>query len=340
MTNIQLTNKIVYINLPFDGLSLAFLFLALKLPAKKEKQPWQNLLFSFDWLGSILIVGGTICFLYGLEVGASKQHPWGSAYTLGLLIAGIVILIIFGLYETFYAKNPIVPIRVLKDTSILACLSTAFFHSFIFIAYDYFNPLYFQTVLGVTPIQSGLYTLALVLPLSAMTLASGFIVKRTGAYRPVIWIGGSIMVLGTGLFIDFGPSRVAAKIVVYQIIAGLGAGPLFQAPMIAFQSQLIGKEDLLAAAIAAFTFLRNLSTALSLVVGGVILQHGLSSDEASYLDNGSSSNTNASSEEGSLEDGIVDGLKTMWIFYTSVGGVMLLSSFAIGNKDLNSDSDE
>ncbi|KUL87399.1 hypothetical protein ZTR_04739 [Talaromyces verruculosus] len=329
-----------YINLPFDGLSLAFLFLALKLPAKKQKQPWQNLLFQFDWLGSILIVGGTICFLYGLEVGASKQHPWGSAYTLGLLIAGIIILIIFGLYEAFYASNPIVPIRVLNDRSILACLSTAFFHGFIFIAYDYFNPLYFQTVLGVTPIQSGLYTLALVLPLSAMTLTSGFIVKRTGAYRPVIWIGGSIMVLGTSLFIDFGPSRVVAKIVVYQIIAGLGAGPLFQAPMIAFQSQLIGREDLLAAAIAAFTFLRNLSTSLSLVVGGVILQHGLSSDEASYLDNGSSSNSNASSEEGSLEDGIVDGLKTMWIFYTAVGGVMLLSSFAIGKKDLDSESDE
>ncbi|EEA21238.1 conserved hypothetical protein [Talaromyces marneffei ATCC 18224] len=329
-----------YINLPFDGLSLAFLFLALKLPAKKQKQSWQSLLYSFDWLGSILIVGGTICFLYGLEVGASKQHPWGSAYTLGLLITGIVILTIFGLYETFYANNPIVPIRVLKDRSILACLSTAFCHSFIFIAYDYFNPLYFQTVLGVTPIQSGLYTLALVLPLSAMTLTSGFIVKRTGAYRPVIWVGGSIMVLGTGLFIDFGPSRVVAKIVVYQIIAGLGAGPLFQAPMIAFQSQLIRKEDLLAAAIAAFTFLRNLSTALSLVVGGVILQHGLSSDETLYLKDGSSLSFSGSSEESSLQDGIVNGLKTMWIFYVAVGGVMLISSLAIGKKDLDSNPDE
>lgn len=334
------SNKLVYINLPFDGLSLIFLFLALKLPAKKEKQPWQTLLFSFDWLGSILIVGGTICFLYGLEIGASKQHPWDSAYTLGLLISGIVILSIFGLYEIFYAKNPIVPIRVLKDRSILACLCTAFCHSFIFIAYDYFNPLYFQTVLGVTPIQSGLYTLALVLPLSAMTLSSGFVVKRTGAYRPVIWIGASIMVLGTGLFIDFGPSRMITKIVIYQIIAGLGAGPLFQAPMIAFQSQLIGKEDLLAAAIAAFTFLRNLSTALSLVVGGVILQHGLSSDEASYLSDGSSLGSGARTEDEGLGDGIVDGLKTMWIFYTAVGGVMLISSFAIGKRDLDSDSDE
>lgn len=148
------------------------------------------------------------------------------------------------------------------------------------------------------------------------------------------------MVLGTGLFIDFGPSRVVAKIVVYQIIAGLGAGPLFQAPMIAFQSQLIRKEDLLAAAIAAFTFLRNLSTALSLVVGGVILQHGLNSDETLYLKDGSSLSFSGSSEESSLQDGIVNGLKTMWIFYVAVGGVMLISSLAIGKKDLDSNPDE
>lgn len=284
-------------------------------------------------------MGGTICFLYGLEVGSSKQHSWESAFTLGLIIAGIIILIIFGLYETFYANNPIVPIRVLKDRSILACLCTAFFHAFIFIAYDYFNPLYFQVVLGVSPIQSGLYTLALVLPLSAATLVSSFAVKHTGAYRPFIWIGGSIMVLGTGLFIDFGPNRVVAKIVIYQIIAGLGAGPLFQAPMIAFQSQLIGKEDILAAAIAAYTFLRNLSSALSLVVGGVILQHGLSREEASYLNNGSSLSSGESSRNSSHADGIVNGLNDMWIFYTAVGGLMLISSVAIGKKDLG-DPDE
>ncbi|EED13677.1 efflux pump antibiotic resistance protein, putative [Talaromyces stipitatus ATCC 10500] len=324
-----------YINLPFDGVSLVFLFLALNLPTKR--QSWQNPFFSFDWAGSILIVGGTICFLYGLEIGASKQHTWDSAYTLGLLIGGIVILAIFGLYEAFHANNPIFPIRVLRDRSILACLSTAFFHSFIFIAYDYFNPLYFQTVLGVSPIESGLYTLALVLPLSAMTLISGLIVKRTGAYRPIIWIAGSMTVLGTGLFIDFGPYRAVSKIVAYQIIAGFGAGPLFQAPMIAFQSHLVGKEDLLAAAIAAFIFLRNLSMAVSLVVGGVILQHGLSDDAASYLKDRASLNPN--DNDKGIIDGIVGGFRVMWIFYTAIGGLMLISSLAIGKKDLDSDSD-
>lgn len=91
------------------------------------------------------------------------------------------------------------------------------------------------------------------------------------------------MILGTGLFIDSGPKRVVLKIVVYQIIAGIGAGPSFQATLVAFQSHLVGKENLLASAIAAVNFLRNLSTTLSVVVGGVILQQDGGVDVKSNL---------------------------------------------------------
>ncbi|OGM48964.1 putative efflux pump antibiotic resistance protein [Aspergillus bombycis] len=318
-----------YINLPFDGLSLVVLFFFLRLEPVRAAA---SSLRSFDWIGSILVVGGTICFLYGLESGSGNEHKWDSAFTLGLMIGGLVILAIFGYYEWSVAQCPILPVRSLLSRSTVPCLLTAFFHSFTFIAYNYFNPLYFQLVLKVTPIQSGLYLFAMVLPLSAMTLASGFFVQRTGEYRPVIWIASLFMVAGTGLFIDFGPHLVLWKIVVYQLIAGVGAGPLFQAPMIAFQSAL--KPENVATGNAALTFLKNLATSLSLVIGGVVAQSGLGDVRLSSF-----SGDGETEGEDSNQTALLPGLRNMWIFYTAICGTMAIVSLTIKRHSLCQDND-
>ncbi|KAE8397790.1 major facilitator superfamily-domain-containing protein [Aspergillus pseudonomiae] len=318
-----------YINLPFDGLSLVVLFFFLRLEPVRAAA---GTLRSFDWIGSVLVVGGTVCFLYGLESGSGNEHNWDSAFTLGLLIGGLAILAIFGYYEWSVAKCPILPLRSLVSRSTIPCFLTAFFHSFTFIAYDYFNPLYFQLVLHVSPIQSGLYLFSLVLPLSAMTLASGFFVQRTGAYRPAIWFGSSFMVAGTGLFIDFGPHLVLWKIVIYQLIAGVGAGPLFQAPMIAFQSAL--KPENVATGNAALTFLKNLATSLSLVIGGVVAQSGLGDVRLSSL------NGDGETDEGGVnQTALLPGLRNMWIFYTAICGTMAIVSLAIKKYSLSQDNE-
>lgn len=52
----------------------------------------------------------------------------------------------------------------------------------------------------------------------------------------MIWFGMTMMTIGFGLFINFDVHSSWAKIIIYQIIAGIGVGPNFQAPLIALQS--------------------------------------------------------------------------------------------------------
>jgi Na+/melibiose symporter-like transporter len=321
-----LTAVIVFINLPLDAISLLLLAFALRI--KTLRISIATGLKQFDWTGSAAIAGGTICFLCGLESGASAQHSWTSAFTLGLIVGGIILWIIFVVYEWRWAKFPLVPMRVFAGTSNIAAVSTAFFHSFVFIAYDFFLPLYFQVVLGASPIHSGLYLFALVLPLSAMSAGTGIFIKRTGKYRLAAWVGTLIMTLGTGLFIDFPSRTVCWKVIVFQIIAGVGAGPLFLAPMMALQHHL-RKEDI-AAGTSAFTFLRSISTSISIVVGGVVLQRG-------GLKGGSLATTSHRlHREQSVQaaPGYTSALANMWIFYTAACGLMIVSAFLIGkHKD-------
>jgi len=336
-----------YINLPLDGLSLVLLFFFLKLDTPRT--PFMAGIKAIDWVGVLTIVGGVVMFLFGMESGGIT-HPWGSAYTLCLIIFGIVTIVFFFINEWKFAKYPVIPLRLFKDWSNLAALGVCFIHGFVFIAQSYYLPLYFQTVLGATPILSGIYLFPLVLSLSFLSAAVGIFIKKTGRYREPIWFGLCFMALGTGLFIDLPPRANWAKIIIYQIIAGIGVGPNFQSPLIALQSHVKGHD--IAVATATFGFVRNLSTSISVVLGGVLFQNELTKQEpqlraalgerlASQFAGSSFGSTTGllhtlpTAQREVLERAYTSSLQKMWIFYTAFAVFGIFISLFITKKELS-----
>lgn len=299
---------------------MLLIFFNLKKSAQK---PLQSLLH-FDWIGGAGILGGTIAFLLGLESGASVQHSWKSAYTLGLLIAGLVILGLSFFWEWKWAKQPLIPVKLLIGRSNLAALSAAFGHSMVFIAYDFYLPLYFQIVLHASPIMSGVYLLALIVPLSMVSYGTGLYIKKTNKYSWAARFGSALMTLGTGLYISLGSTTNYPKIILYQLVAGIGGGMLFLSPMMAIQAHL--PPEKIASGLSGFSFLRNLGTAISIVVGGVILQKRLGTNTLT-AGHGSGNATSITPEK------YTSSLQILWIFYTGICGIMLVASLLIVQKE-------
>lgn len=257
-----------WINLPFDG--IAFVIILFFLDLKTPKTPLVEGLKAIDWLGSFLVVGGTLLFLFGLEYGG-VTFPWDSATVLCLIIIGIATFGLFIFVEFKVAKYPLMPGRIFRNTSNVASLGACFLQSFVFIAGSYYLPLYFQASLGATPLLSGVYVLATAVSLSVGSIATGIYMRKVGKYKPPIIIGFVLQTIGYGLFINLDAGSSWAKIILYQIVAGLGIGPNFQAPLIALQSGINVRD--IASATALFGFIRNISTAISVVIGGVIFQN-------------------------------------------------------------------
>lgn len=233
ISQILTPHRCFWINLPFDG--LAFIILIFFLDIQTPKTPLRKGLKAVDWLGSLTMVAGTIMVLLGLEYGGIA-HPWKSAIVLCLIIFGAVTIGLFFVIESRLAPYPLMPLSIFSKRSNVAALGTCFCHAFVFIPGNYFLPLYFQAVLGATPILSGVYLLPTAIALSIFSIMTGITIRKTGQYRPIIWFGMFMMTLGTGLFIDLGAHSGWAKIIIYQVIAGIGVGPNFQAPLIAMQS--------------------------------------------------------------------------------------------------------
>ena len=336
-----------YINLPLDGAALINLFVFLKIDTPKT--PFIKGIKAIDWIGVVTIVGGVVTFLFGLESGGAT-HGWNSAYTLCLIIFGLVLIALFFINEWKFAKYPIVPLRLFDQWSNVASLGVVFCHGFVFIAGSYYLPIYFQAVLGASPILSGVYLFPLALSLSFLSAAVGIFIKKTGMYRPAIWFGLLMMTLGVGLFIDLGPTANWAKIIIFQIIAGVGVGPNFQSPLIALQSHV--KPHDMATATALYGFTRNISTSMSVVIGGVIVQNVLKKKEpilraalgpklAHVLASSSFGSTTSlvrglpPAQKAVVDKAYTDSLRDMWIFYTCISAVGIVVSLAITKKELS-----
>ncbi|KAL7939477.1 MFS general substrate transporter [Trichoderma chlorosporum] len=264
-----------YINLPTGGIGLLILIFVLKL--HNPRTPVKQGLAAIDWTGNLLIIGGTLMLLFGLEFGG-VQFPWKSAAVICLIVFGFVTIALFGIYENRVAKFPVMPTRLFRDRTSIAAYGLSIMHAMTFMSGSYWLPLYYQAVLGATSLLSGVYILPYVLALSITSAMTGIFIKKTGNYKIPIMSGLFIMTIGFGLFIDLGARANWVKIIIFQIIAGIGVGPNFQAPLIALQTNVEPRD--IGAATASFQFLRQLGTSTSVVIGGVIFDNEMQKQQA------------------------------------------------------------
>jgi MFS family permease len=270
-----------WVNVPIDGIALILTTFFLKVHTPVT--PFWEGIKAIDWLGCLTVVGGTVLLLLGIEFGG-VTFPWASGPVITLIIAGIAIWVAFFLIEAKVAKYPLVPVRLFKNFSNLCILAIDFSHGFVFIAGSYYLPVYFQAVLGANALLSGVYLFPFALSLSFTSIATGYIIKKTGAYRPLITGGMLFLALGFALFIDLPEYTSWSRIIIYQMIAGIGVGPNFQSPMMALQNSVAPHD--IGAACSTFGFVRQFANAMSVVIGGVVLQNQLQGHRPEMIDAG------------------------------------------------------
>lgn len=263
--------------MPITG--AAFFVIAFVLHLDTPKTPVVAGLLAVDWLGSISIAGATVMFLLGLTFGG-VIHPWDSPVVLCLLIFGPLLFLVFLAIEWKVAKYPIMPLEMFENPSNIASLLGVFFHGLMMVIGSFFMPLYFQSVLGATALLSGVWLLPLALSLSFTSAGTGWYISSTGRYMDCIRAAFAFSVLGFGLLYDLPLGKTWSKIIIYQIICGLGIGPNFQSLLLALQNQV--KPHHYATVTATLGFTRNLATAIGVVVGNVVFQNSMLKQE-SYL---------------------------------------------------------
>ncbi|KAI5287234.1 hypothetical protein KEM54_006139, partial [Ascosphaera aggregata] len=247
-------------------------------------------------------------------------------------------------------SSSISPPWLFNSRATLAPFLVCFIHGFNYTGMNYLLPLYFQTVLGATPIMSGVYLFPLVGAIAIGSMGVGIIIKNTGRFRPPLWFGMGCFTLGLGLFVDLPQGHDWAKLVLYQGVTGIGAGPCFQSPLIALQSQ-INPIDI-ATATSTFAFTRNIGSSMGVVIGGVILTNVLHRkmprlrrqipDDLYHMVESSSPGAMAGyirelpkPEATVIREVYKDSLQMVWVFFTVFCFVGFLTGFLVKKKSID-----
>ncbi|GAA2353808.1 DHA2 family efflux MFS transporter permease subunit [Dactylosporangium salmoneum] len=212
------------------NIPVALIAVVLAVPIVPESRAHGNT--RYDIPGAVLATLGLSLLVYGFtkagETDAQMRlkYGWGSPVTLGLVGAALILLALFVVVEA-RIRNPLMPLRILAQRTRGGAYLASTLIGAGFIGSVFFVSLYFQLVLGYSPIKSGVHSLPVsVGVVLAAGLASGLL-PRLGP-KPIMAFGGVVAAIGMILLTRIGVDTAYSTTVLPSLlILGFGLGCTF-----------------------------------------------------------------------------------------------------------------
>ena len=257
---------IFIINLPFGLVALLMTQKYLRLPTTRRDT-------SIDTLGAVLLVGGIGTLILTIS-WASVEYGWTSRPTLSLGFISTVLIIALFLWEP-HAENPMLPLHLFKNSTVNTLIPLTTFVSAAMTLVSSFMPLFLQAVTGISPTNSGLLLVPMMLGLTFSSTLVGRKVTATGRYRVWPIIGTALGIVGMTLVAFISKSGMGIGVgLIGMAFIGLCSGASFPTSTTAIQNSVDIRDLGIASSTAQLC--RSLGSVISVAVYGTILNAQLS----------------------------------------------------------------
>lgn len=189
----------------------------------------------------MILTGSLIALLYGITSGG-VLHAWSSGAVIASIVVGLCGTTVFSVYEEFWAKEPMIPLRIFKNPTAGAAYVSAFVLGFVLWAMQYYLILYVSSLTITTGIQrsdhlkqflvtrehslvgSGVSILpgTLFVPVSAVV--GGFIISKLQRFRTVNSVSWLLVTIGFSLMTQLKIDSPRRNQFGFQVIYAIGGG--------------------------------------------------------------------------------------------------------------------
>src|SRR6478735_7373629 len=225
---------IFFVNVPIG----AFVLATTRSIVKESRAG--NATRHFDALGAVLVTSSLSLLVFALT--QANRVGWGSAQTIGILIASAVLLAAFLAVE-LRSKAPLVPLGIFTRLRTLTGANVvSFLVGGLTFAMFFMLSLYMQQVLGLSALQTGAGYLAVALTAIASAGVAQALVTKAGV-KPVMIAGVTLMGLGNLWFTQVSPDGSYAVDLLPGFLAiGVGLGFSFVPMSIAALAGVVPQE--------------------------------------------------------------------------------------------------
>ncbi|KAJ7136671.1 major facilitator superfamily domain-containing protein [Mycena epipterygia] len=269
-----------FINLPIGGLSMAAVLFLLKASPPLGSDPnklrsWRDTLRQvgqLDFVGLTLVAGAVTSVVLSLQWGGNTK-AWNDKAVIICFVFSGVLSIAFISWEVFRGERAMVPTTIFKSRSMFAAGVVV---SFLTTAYPQYIPIFYQAVRHRSATASGIDLLPFLLGVVVSIIASGQIVGKLGYYWHFLVVSPILLAVGSGLLYTLNPTTSSAKIIGFQILAGVGTGMGMQNALLAIQVEFKDNPLLLGQATSVTSFGQFLGGTLGLGVAEPVFASELS----------------------------------------------------------------
>ncbi|KAF7335567.1 Major facilitator transporter-like protein [Mycena venus] len=321
-----------YINLPLGGVSITGVVFLLKAapplgsdPTKRTRRDILQQTLHLDFLGAILVAAAVTSLVLALQWGGNTK-PWGDKDVIICFVFAGVLTAAYVWWEIYMGESAMTPTTIFKSRSVWAILAYCFLSRFSLLLFSYYIPIFYQAVRHHSATKSGIDLLPFMLGLVLTVILAGQIVGKTGYLWPFLFTAPFFLAVGSGLLYTLNTSSSSAKIVGFQILAGMGTGMGMQNSLLAMQVEFRDLPRLIAQATSMATFAQFLGGTIGLGVAEPVRQRRSSRESPTAI---------YEALPAAMIPGVVrsysEALRIVFVVGVPVAGLALFSAFFIKN---------
>ncbi|WP_456238371.1 MDR family MFS transporter [Nakamurella leprariae] len=232
-----------------------------------------------DIPGAVLLTAGCGLLILGLLEGGNAW-AWISPAGIGVLAAGVLLLVVFVLVERRVAE-PILPLRLLRRRLLVTTSLVSLLVGALVLGLTGYVPTYAQGVLGYGPLVAGFALAPMLLGWPLAASQAGRLYLRVG-FRTTASIGMVSALAGAVLIGLLGADSSFWQVAVGSFLVGLGMGLTAVPTLIAAQTS-VGYEER-GVVTGTNMFARSIGSSVGVAIFGAIANATLSGSAAAEGD--------------------------------------------------------
>lgn len=140
-----------------------------------------------------------------------------------MIVTGFVVLILFGLYETYVAKSPFLDYRFLTDRTVIGACLFNFTYQISYYCWNSYFTSFLQVVCNLSVANAGYVNSTFQVVSGVLLFIVGYFIRLTGRFKWLFLVCLPIYMLGLGLMIHFRqPNQYIGYIVMCEIFISVG----------------------------------------------------------------------------------------------------------------------
>jgi hypothetical protein len=188
---------------------------------------------SIDFLGSLTLIGCVAPILLSLSFMSADDRSITEPIVWGGLVVGVLSGVAFIAVEKYFARAPIMPLRVITQKTGGSSASVNFFLSISTFSLLYNYPLLFQATRLESSSQAGLHLIPNSVALSIASVLAGLWMRQKGVYYRYNFVNSLMMILSNAWIVSLTPRTVEWITYVAIVPGGFGTSGVLTCTLLA-----------------------------------------------------------------------------------------------------------